>query len=230
MAGSWAWSCGGAQVRRPQEVCRRHRGARHGRLPRRGRRRPDACGAAGAGGGRRGVDGGGGQRQPGAGRAGVDRPPLGNVGRRSELDARVQPRADEGYYVALGDSYMSGEGAREFISGTNTVEPNESRTNECRRATSAWGYRLAEVNYGLEDVPHRVLFLPCSGAVAGNIDTVEYKPNKHQAILLAEYFRPPSGSRVRGQGPRGNAVRCVGDCRVGQQMLDCLWCRCGGRR
>ncbi len=66
------------------------------------------------------------------------------------------PRSDngDGLLVALGDSYMSGEGASIFVAGTD-----EGAGNECRRATTAWPMltgRLTPFN--------RVVSFACSGA------------------------------------------------------------------
>jgi lysophospholipase L1-like esterase len=81
--------------------------------------------------------------------------------------------ADDRYFLALGDSYISGEGAREFLPGTNTTEDDEDHVNECRRAPTAWPLRLAR--YRSEElgslIPARALFLACSGATTGNIHT-----------------------------------------------------------
>ena len=59
--------------------------------------------------------------------------------------------------VALGDSYMSGEGAESYFAGTN-----HRRTNECRRAPTAYPVRVV----GRDDaaIPDDVVFLACSGA------------------------------------------------------------------
>jgi lysophospholipase L1-like esterase len=61
--------------------------------------------------------------------------------------------------VALGDSYMSGEGASEFFDGTN----NPGR-NECRRSPTAYAH-LA-VQPGRAIALHHLAFFACSGAVA----------------------------------------------------------------
>jgi lysophospholipase L1-like esterase len=58
--------------------------------------------------------------------------------------------------VALGDSYISGEGAKEFFAATNVADENE-----CRRAPSAYPVLVA--------TPARLAFFACSGAVAANI-------------------------------------------------------------
>ena len=102
-------------------------------------------------------------------------------------DASIAPTAGAPYFVALGDSYTSGEGAQTFLHGTNTVRSNADRTNECRQAPTAWPLSLARTaaagtgapaatsaGPSAGAVPSRVLFLACSGAVAANIDTRPY--------------------------------------------------------
>ena len=64
------------------------------------------------------------------------------------------PDADQ-RIVALGDSYISGEGSERFFPGTDAVGGDH---NECRRASTAYSYRVAEdLGMGLD-------FLACSGA------------------------------------------------------------------
>jgi lysophospholipase L1-like esterase len=71
--------------------------------------------------------------------------------------------------VALGDSYISGEGASRFFEGTNDKE-----INECRRAPTAYGPLLVE----RETTPDltRLVFLACSGAKAAHLDArIQYQ-------------------------------------------------------
>ncbi len=68
------------------------------------------------------------------------------------------------YFVAFGDSYISGEGAAVYHDGTNTKEQDATHENGCRRANSAWPVLLAGAR--AEGVPTRVLFVACSGAVS----------------------------------------------------------------
>ena len=84
------------------------------------------------------------------------------------------------YYLVLGDSYISGEGAQRFYPGTNTTtaSPDGSHENQCRRAPTAWPMLLADGQ--TDGVPTQVLFLGCSGAVAENIDTAPRMVNGHQ--------------------------------------------------
>jgi GDSL-like Lipase/Acylhydrolase family len=77
--------------------------------------------------------------------------------------------------VALGDSYISGEGATTFLDGTN----DEDR-NECRRAPSAYASLLVadgdDDHGGLADPTFdNLVFLGCSGAQAADLDAhVQY--------------------------------------------------------
>jgi lysophospholipase L1-like esterase len=78
-------------------------------------------------------------------------------------DAGPQPEvgAKKHVLVAIGDSYMSGEGASIFYAGTDTAGKNQ-----CRRAPSAWAIqagRLAPFD--------GTVFLACSGAKSANIRT-----------------------------------------------------------
>jgi len=62
--------------------------------------------------------------------------------------------------LALGDSFMSGEGADTYLDGTNQVGDGR---NECRRSPTAYGYRIAEsLGYGLD-------FVACSGATTADL-------------------------------------------------------------
>lgn len=86
-----------------------------------------------------------------------------------EMPDRLKARSGHPYFLVLGDSYISGEGAVEFFKGTNTVRPSDDRDNECRRAPTAWPVGLATAQPG--DVPGRLLFLGCSGADTENVVT-----------------------------------------------------------
>lgn len=63
--------------------------------------------------------------------------------------------------VALGDSFISGEGARTFFDGTNV-----RHRNECRRAPTAYPVLLAAAG---EATPDSLTFLACSGARASQL-------------------------------------------------------------
>jgi lysophospholipase L1-like esterase len=64
---------------------------------------------------------------------------------------------DRPLMVAIGDSFMSGEGAPRYFSGTNT------KANSCHRARTAYPYLVAD------EFDFRLVFAACSGAVAQDV-------------------------------------------------------------
>ncbi len=99
-------------------------------------------------------------------------------GTSASVPAAFTIEPNESSLVALGDSYMSGEGASRFIVGTNT-----KNFNECRR--SAAGYVIRAVETPSEAVPNKVVHLGCSGARLRHIYQVPQHPGEpvdlHQA-------------------------------------------------
>ena len=85
---------------------------------------------------------------------------LGNRG-VPEPDA-LRPAVHDKVVVALGDSFISGEGAEEFFDGTN--QPGKST---CRRAPTA--YPVLLVLERRIDVPDHLVFVACSGAKAAQV-------------------------------------------------------------
>ncbi len=81
---------------------------------------------------------------------------------RAEHVKPVAPTAGEPTLVALGDSYISGEGAKEFLKGTN-----DAGVNECRRAPTAYPY--VAVAEGRVKPMERLAFLACSGAETNDV-------------------------------------------------------------
>jgi GDSL-like Lipase/Acylhydrolase family len=63
--------------------------------------------------------------------------------------------------VALGDSYLSGEGASQYFEGTD--EPGGSRRNLCHRASTVHPYLAAE------DLDASLTFVACSGARTADV-------------------------------------------------------------
>ena len=95
------------------------------------------------------------------------------VDRQDERPTDPRPKAD-GQIVAIGDSYMSGEGAPVFFAGTNT---KGAHTNECRRAPTAYPYLVAErLDVGLD-------FLACSGAKAKELWSDPQMPNSSPDVV-----------------------------------------------
>jgi lysophospholipase L1-like esterase len=85
------------------------------------------------------------------------------LGQRSVPEPEsLRPGADDQVVVALGDSFISGEGADEFYEGTNT--PGQST---CRRAPTAYSPLL--ILERSMPIPDRLAFLACSGAKAAEV-------------------------------------------------------------
>ncbi len=78
------------------------------------------------------------------------------------VDDTTAPTSGQPTLVALGDSYMSGEGASEFFAGTN-----DAGRNECRRSPTAYARLVVEPSRS--SPLHHLAFFACSGAVAANI-------------------------------------------------------------
>lgn len=100
----------------------------------------------------------------------------------------VLPEQGETVMVALGDSYMSGEGATRFYNGTN-----RRGENECRRAPTA--YAPLVVAEASDAIPDDLAFLACSGAKGIHI----YKEPQHPGEPPnAPVQTLPDGTRRRG--------------------------------
>jgi hypothetical protein len=78
------------------------------------------------------------------------------------LPRALQPGVDDEVVVALGDSFISGEGAEEFFEGTN-----HPGVNSCRRAPTAYPVLLLQERR--LELPDRLLFNACSGAKAHEV-------------------------------------------------------------
>jgi hypothetical protein len=149
--------------------------------------------------------------------------------------------AGDDYFLVLGDSYISGEGAKRFLPGTNTTEEDDvDHVNECRRAPTAWPLRLARYrSRSLEDVvPDRALFLACSGAVAANLDTEPrmvhgrqagpaelalFRRAKQAGLEEPEFVLVQVGGNNARFGDIGPACVGPGSCaELGQQFLNDL--------
>ncbi len=89
-------------------------------------------------------------------------------------EAAIDP-GDRPTIVALGDSFISGEGAAEFFAGTN-----DAGGNQCRRAPTSHPYLIAEA------LDAQVLSVACSGAKIGDL------------ILCGQMW--PDGRRCRIDG------------------------------
>ena len=94
-------------------------------------------------------------------------------------------------YVAMGDSYSSGEGNREYIEGTNFIN-SEVDFNLCHRSEDAYSYLI---DFPI-DAPNRVhisenTFIACSGAISDNLlsggpspDAAIYNENPQLDIIF----------------------------------------------
>ena len=116
--------------------------------------------------------------------------------RAHEVPPATQPEPGDELIVAFGDSYISGEGATEFIEGTN--ETNPERGNQCRRAPTAYPVTLVEQS-DTPDVPDRVLFLACSGAVAR--DLWAGRPNGTEPVPQLRQYRDAMSSGAEDTDP-----------------------------
>jgi hypothetical protein len=96
--------------------------------------------------------------------------------------------------LALGDSFISGEGADAYFDGTNQVGDDR---NECRRSPTAHPYRIAVAQgYGLD-------FLACSGAKAEDlIECGQMRRAEPRCQPADEWGLPPSAGGVAGERPQ----------------------------
>jgi lysophospholipase L1-like esterase len=84
-------------------------------------------------------------------------------------------------YVALGDSFASGEGARPFDPETDT------RRNSCHRSVHAWPRLVDRADDGLELVG----FFACSGAKARHVTDHRFKTERAQVKRLRALEEKP---------------------------------------
>jgi len=144
----------------------------------------------------------------------------------------IHPQPGDATLVALGDSYISGEGAPKFFDGTNI-----RKRNECRRAPTAYAVRAVSLATRGENAPDRVLFLACSGAKSVNLyATPQYEgeppstPHAETQLDQLAAIGPDLDIRLvvvsiggndAGFGAIGHACVGPGDCaEVGQGWLD----------
>ena len=91
--------------------------------------------------------------------------------------------------VALGDSYMSGEGVGDFYDGTN-----EKDSNECRQSEKAYAPLMTG-----DDLPpvarfDQVIFLACSGADAVHLASVPQFPDVEPQLTQLKSILDRNGS------------------------------------
>ncbi|MEV6105118.1 SGNH/GDSL hydrolase family protein [Streptomyces sp. NPDC051940] len=137
------------------------------------------------------------------------------------LPKELELPAGQRVLVAMGDSFMSGEGADSYFAGTD-----DAGGNECRRAPSAYAVRTVTSGRSPFD---RLLFLACSGArttavVASSDDpefarpqTGEEGTQTDQIKALGSRLRPALvivsiGGNDAGFGVLAEACLMPGDC------------------
>lgn len=109
--------------------------------------------------------------------------------------------------VALGDSFISGEGAPTFFEGTN-----EAGGNQCRRSPSAHPYLIAQA------LETNVLSLACSGAKIADLTTCgQMWPDGRRCRARPEPVEPAVGGEVTEDGDGGDGA---GDGAVGDDAAD----------
>ncbi|HEX9992617.1 MAG TPA: GDSL-type esterase/lipase family protein [Acidimicrobiales bacterium] len=118
-------------------------------------------------------------------------------------------RADRGETVmaALGDSYMSGEGADAFFEGTN-----RKGDNECRQAPTAFAALLALDRH--EALADDLLFLACSGADTADVRTQvgDLVARRDADGLEVKVVLLSVGGNDAGFGTVGRTCLLAGDC------------------
>ncbi|MEV0411744.1 SGNH/GDSL hydrolase family protein [Streptomyces sp. NPDC050448] len=131
----------------------------------------------------------------------------------------LSPTGGQRVLVAMGDSYMSGEGAGSYFEGTD-----DGGGNECRRSPSAYAVGLTSAGRGFD----RMLFLACSGARTYNVNPgsgpgpFRRQPGEpatqiDQLKSLASSFHPALvivavGGNDAGFAILGEACLAPGDC------------------
>lgn len=84
----------------------------------------------------------------------------------------ISPPGATPTYVALGDSYSSGEGNPPFIAGTDT------RENKCHRSTASFVYSVAPSNLQLDHVA-------CSGSIVYDLNNPNFSANAGEGPQLS---------------------------------------------
>jgi GDSL-like Lipase/Acylhydrolase family len=101
--------------------------------------------------------------------------------------------------LVLGDSYISGEGARNYLHGTNVHDGD--RRNECRRSEKAWALRVqAEMQWNLD-------FLACSGAKGIHIlDRGQYAGENPSGFVPSDFSEQCKANAETVTDPRDPCV------------------------
>ncbi|MFB6718694.1 SGNH/GDSL hydrolase family protein [Kribbella sp. NPDC056345] len=125
-----------------------------------------------------------------------------------------QPRVN---YVALGDSFSSGEALEPFIAGTDDPGIDEPGSDECHRSEQAYPFLLSQrEDIDLDFQPNG--FAACSGAETKNITTAEsFNTEPTQWTRLSgqtNFVTVTIGGNDIGFGPFSYAC-IVGTCAIG---------------
>jgi lysophospholipase L1-like esterase len=120
--------------------------------------------------------------------------------------------------LSLGDSYMSGEGARVFYEGTD-----EAGGNQCRRSPTAYAAQIPHADLGFTSV----VFLACSGAVASQIDETTQGGTTGPQLAQYQALKRPHvnlvlvgiGGNDAGFSHIGEACLAPGNCDVEMTKL-----------
>jgi hypothetical protein len=96
---------------------------------------------------------------------------------RTAASEPLDPHPDSSFQiVALGDSYISGEGAEHYFEGTD--ETGEER-NLCHRAPSAYPYLIAD------ELGASLTFTACSGARIADVTGVDAQAGRRRGSSRA---------------------------------------------
>lgn len=109
----------------------------------------------------------------------------------------VNPAPAKPFYVAMGDSFSSGEGVPPFDKGTDTSK------NSCHRSAGAWARLLAkEINVPIHPYGH----IACSGAVTDNV----LKTGQHNELAQIDHLEQIPGSKFITITIGGNDIEFAG--------------------
>jgi lysophospholipase L1-like esterase len=145
-----------------------------------------------------------------------------------EAENELTPRGREPTLVALGDSYISGEGAEKFIKGTN-----DAGHNQCRRSPTAYPYIVVDGERKQTDGRLTGLaFFACSGATTETVLESGQYDEKPQLEQLKDFVHEHGKPRLVAVSIGGNdagfaniAKACIapGSCaELGEVWLDRL--------
>ncbi|HUD37403.1 MAG TPA: SGNH/GDSL hydrolase family protein [Streptosporangiaceae bacterium] len=121
---------------------------------------------------------------------------------RPDLAARAQ--VAQLSYVALGDSYSSGEGNPPFEAGTNDKKTGDT----CHRSRKAWPYVVAAADPALRSP----VLLACSGATTADITSDRFKTEPAQVNRLEALHLQPAVITVTMSGDDVHFANVLKNC------------------